>query len=327
VKPVLCLVLAILSAACSPRPADTFIPDLGDGGDAGLAPDAGEPDAGPLDAGACGCTDWGTPRSNGTLGDPELVELSGLVASRAHPGVLYAHNDSGDVARFFAMTTSGAPLGRFLLPGAVARDWEDIALGPCDAGTCVYLGDIGDNNFVRTDYAVYRVEEPALPADGGTGSVAFQRFAFQYPGGDKHNCESLFAHPVTGRLYLVTKENQGPSQVYRFPEPLDPNGVNVLDYVATLTVPTSVDGRLTAADVSPCGNAVLLRMYNRLVELRLPAGETNFEAIFTATPVEVPVASELQGEAVGYSADGRSYFTSSEKPLPDPVHLNEVRCR
>jgi hypothetical protein len=292
---------------------------MGDGGDGGEA-------AGGAGAGACGCVHRLGPRANGVLGDPELVELSGLVASRAHPGVLYAHNDSGDTARFFALSTSGAALGRFVLPGALARDWEDIALGPCDAGTCVYLGDVGDNNLVRADYAVFRVVEPALPEDGGTVSVAFERIAFEYPGGEKHNCEALFAHPVTGRLYLVTKEHSGPSQVYRFPAELDSQGVNILDYVATLTVPTASDGRLTGADVSPCGDAVLLRLYNRLVELRLPAGESTFEAIFSAPPVQVPAANEPQGEAVAYAADGTGYFTASEK-LVDAVPLYEVRCR
>lgn len=310
------LVLVSLLGACQ-HPAASFVPELGDGGDTG-----------PVDAGApaCGCARFGNPRVAGPLGDPELGELSGLVASRAHPGVLYAHNDSGDLARFFALSTSGAALGRFLLPGAVARDWEDIALGPCDAGACLYLGDTGDNGRVRTDYAVFRVPEPELPADGGTASVPFERIAFEYPGGEKHNCESLFAHPVTGRLYLVTKELTAPSQVYRFPAALDPQGVNVLDYVATLTVPSSTDRPLTAADVSPCGDAVLLRMYNRLVQLRLPPGETDFEKLFAAAPVDVAVAQEPQGEAVAYSADGTSFFTASER-IADPVQLYESRCR
>lgn len=280
----------------------------------------------PVDAGTACCAQWGNPRVAGSLADPDLVELSGLVASRAHPGVLYAHNDSGDTARFFALSTTGAALGRFELTGATARDWEDIALGPCDAGACVWLGDIGDNAFVRTDYAVFRVAEPELPADGGTVSVAWTRFAYEFPGGDKHNAEALFAHPVTGRLYLVTKENAGPSLVFRFPEALDPQAVNILDYVATLSVPAASDSRLTAADVSPCGDAVLLRLYNRLVELKLPAGATDFEQIFAATPVDVPVADDPQGESVAYSADGRTFFTSSEK-LVDPCLLHENRCR
>lgn len=288
------------------------------------APDAGVEDAG-IDDGAC-CTRWGLPEVAGQLGDPELNELSGLVASRAHPGVLYGHNDSGDSARFFALSTTGAALGRFTLEGATANDIEDIALGPCDAGTCLWLGDIGDNMRHRDDYAVYRVPEPQLLADAGTAAVPWERFAWAYPDGEKNNSEALLANPVTGRLYLVTKERTGPSRVYRFPLPLDGAGVNVLELVTTLTVPGPTDAELTAADVSPCGRAVLLRMYNRLVELRLPAGETDFERIFDVTPVPVAVADDPQGESVAYSADGRSFYTSSEW-LAEACLLHVSACR
>jgi hypothetical protein len=264
----------------------------------------------------------------GPVTEPALVELSGLVASRAHPGVLYAHNDSGDTARFFAISTSGAPLGEFTLDGGSAHDWEDIGLGPCPTGTCVFLGDIGDNNTVRTDYAVYRVPEPAVAADAGVGvtPVTWERLPYAYPGGAKHNCESLFVHPVTGRIYLITKELGGnPSHVYRFPEPLTPGVEATLVDVAPLTVPTASDNALTAADVNPCGTAVLLRMYNRMVELRLPDG-ADFETIFAQTPIEVPHANEPQGESVAYSFDGRAYFSSTEK-LTATVPLDRSVCK
>jgi hypothetical protein len=133
-------------------------------------------------------------------------------------------------------------------------------------------------------------------------------------------------HPTTGRLYLVTKEDTDPSEVYRFPMPFDSGKTATLELVTTLTIPTNVDRPLTAGDVNPCGTAVLLRMYNRLVEYRLPPGQTDFEKIFTVDPVTVPVANEGQGEAVAYSADGLAYFTSSEK-LVDPPPLYEYRCR
>ncbi len=251
-----------------------------------------------------------------------LVELSGLVASRARPGIFYAHNDSGDSARFFAVSSSGSIVQTFTLAGATARDWEDIALGPCPAGTCVYLGDIGDNGFVRTDYAVYRVPEPTE----ASSEVTWERFAYEYPNGDKHNSETIFMNAQTGVLYLVTKENSGVSAVYRFPMPFDSSKTATLEHVATLTVPASGDSRLTGGDVNVCGTGVLLRMYNRLVEYRLPAGETDFERIFSAEPVSVPVADEEQGEAVAYGPDGRSYFTASEQILRVP-NLAEYRCR
>lgn len=253
--------------------------------------------------------------------DAPLIELSGLVASRSRPGIFYAHNDSGDSARFFAME-SGAIIQTFNLIGATARDWEDIALGPCPSGTCVYLGDIGDNNFVRTDYAIYRVPEPTE----STTTVTWERFPYAYPNGEKHNAETIFMNAQTGVLYLVTKENAGVSAVYRFPLPFDASKTAVLELVTQLTIPATGDSRLTGGDVNVCGDGVLLRMYNRLVEYRLPDGAATFEDVFEVNPVSVPVAEEQQGEAVAYGPDGRSYFTASEQVSEVPV-LSEYRCR
>lgn len=309
-------VSSLLLLACAGKPATTFVPEV----------DASIPDAGALtiDAGPdCACAEWGNPRNAGAIGDP-LVELSGLVASRTQEGVLFAHNDSGDGPRFFALSTTGVVMATFELDGGTARDWEDLAIGPCPSGTCLYLGDIGDNARVRTDYAVYRVTEPSVSA--GSASVAWERFRYEYPGGAKHNSEAIFMHPVSGVLYLVTKEDSGPSEVYRFPLPFDASRVAVLEQVATLPFPTSTDRPLTAADVNVCGTAVLLRMYNRVVELRLPPEETNFERVFSAQPLTVPTANEPQGEAVAYAAGGQGYFTASEK-FVDPPMLSEYRCR
>ncbi len=303
------LLLATVLSCTTPRPASTLVPPV----------ENSTVDAGP----SCACVSWGNPRNGGLVPDP-LIELSGLVASRDQPGVFYAHNDSGDTARFFAIATTGAIAQTFTLDGGSANDWEDIALGPCPTGTCVYLGDIGDNFRVRSDYAIYRVPEPTVTS--GTTEVPWDRFRFEYPQGARHNAEAIFMHPFTGRLYLVTKEDTAPSEVYRFPLPFDASRIATLELVATLTVPATTDRQLTAADVNVCGTAVLLRMYNRLVELRLPQGETDFEKIFAVEPVTVPSASEAQGEAVAYGANGQSYFTSSEK-LVDPPPMYEYRCR
>jgi hypothetical protein len=260
------------------------------------------------------CDAFADPVNAGTVAEPLLNELSGLAASRAHPGVLYAHNDSGDSARFFAMSDTGAALGEFRLQGAAARDWEDMALGPCPAGECVYLGDFGDNSAVRTDYAIYRVAEPEVGAGQPVGvvNVTYERFPFQYPGGARYNCETLLVHPTSGDVYMVTKMPYGqPSAVYKFPQPLS-SGVQVtLILVANLAVPAPTDSQLTGGDIHPCGTGVLLRMYNRCVLFRRPA-DGPFDEVFTGSYGQVPCAAEQQGEAVAWSADGHSYFTASE---------------
>lgn len=253
------------------------------------------------------CATFSEPRSVGAV--PErLVELSGLVASRSSPW-LYAHNDSGDAARFFSLSSAdGSIVREFVLPGAVNIDWEDIALVACPAGRCVVLADLGDNRRLRDDYAIYRVTEPTLASDAG---LSFERFDVRYPNGEHHNAEAVVSDHDTGRLYVLTKEGKGvPSQVFRFPLPL---ASGVLEPVTTLAVPTATDTQVTAADVSPSGDALLVRLYNRLLIARRAPG-ASFESLFTAPFAEVPVADEAQGEAVAFFADGGGFFTASESP-------------
>lgn len=271
---------------------------------------------------SCSCDAFGSPVAVGTIA-PTLVELSGLVASKTQP-VLFAHNDSGDAARFFALSNSnGSILREYRLPGATNVDWEDVAIGPCAAGSCLYFGDIGDNKHVRRNYAVYRVVEPKV-TQGEPSDVAFERFGYRFPNDEQHNAEALTTDPKTGRLYLISKAPRGrPSVVYRFPAVLADD--MLLEVVATLSVPTPNDQQVTAADVSPCGESLLVRMYNRLVIARVPAGAP-FERLFSSPFADVPVAEEAQGESVTFTPNGRGFFTASESPKA-AAQLNLSGCQ
>ena len=79
---------------------------------------------------------------------PELPEESGVAVSRRVPGRLWTHNDSGE-AVIFALDARGSVTARVRLTGASVEDWEAIAVGPCPAGSCVFVADIGDNDAQR----------------------------------------------------------------------------------------------------------------------------------------------------------------------------------
>ncbi len=76
-----------------------------------------------------------------------MGESSGLVVSKKNPNTIWVNNDSGDTARLFAISTTGALRGIYALDGATAFDWEDIAMGPGPKKNVPYLyvGDTGDN--------------------------------------------------------------------------------------------------------------------------------------------------------------------------------------
>lgn len=266
------------------------------------------------------CARYSPPRTAGRVVDSALKEVSGLAASRAHPGVFYVHNDSGDTARFFAIDATAKVLGEYVLPGATNIDWEDLAVGPCGPGagageTCLYLADIGDNDEARSDTAIYRIREPALPATPARPAaiqVTWERLPFQYPDGARYNAETLLVHPVSGAIYVLNKRGPGqPSAAFRLPAAASPGITSTLVKVADLTFPAAGDLPLTGGDIHPCGHAFLLRSYNRLVEYRLEAGAP-FETLFNAARQQVPSAREKQGEAVGYAPDGLGYVTLGE---------------
>jgi hypothetical protein len=252
-----------------------------------------------------------------------LDETSGLAASRAYPGVFYAHNDRGNAPEVFAFSREGRHLGRFLLADAPTLDIEDLALGPCPAGTCLYLADTGNNRMDREEFAILRTPEPAFDPAGPTAVevVPWERFTLRYP--DRaHDVEAMLVDPRTGQIWLITKPGSGPSAVYRLPLPLDPDQVNVAQKVLDLPVPRAGDGQATGASAHPCAPRFLLRTYRALYEFRAPAGGTLADAL-RAMPLRVPAANEPLAEAVTYLHDGAGYITVSEGNR-SPV--NESRC-
>ncbi len=250
--------------------------------------------------------------SSVTASDSRLDELSGIVEGRAHPGLFYVHNDSGDRARFFAVNVSGGVVGEYRLAGVTAIDIEDIAAAPCSEGRCLYLGDVGDNDRVRDGYVIYRVSEPAPAAD--VSEVTATALPFRYADG-AHNAETLVADPATHDLYVVTKEETGASGVYRYFAAMQTGAMAVLPRVASLELPVSGAQLVTGGDLHPCGGRLLIRTYVKLFEYERPAGAP-FERVFEVTPREVAFRPERQGEAVGWCADGNGYVTVSEGGSP-----------
>lgn len=259
----------------------------------------------------------------GYLEYPGITELSGLAASRRHAGVLWAHNDSGDAPRLYATTTAGAHLGVYEVSGAHAVDWEDMAIGPGlpDGPDSIFIGDIGDNTRSRSSIVVYRVAEPAVspgqePGVFAIGSV--DAFPLRYPEGARYDAETLMADPLSGDLFIATKDSGGTSRVFRCSAPLEPGVLRTLEDAGTLVFGTpalpSADRALTAGDIAPSGGEILLRTYSSAHLWTRIAGEP-VSAALSRPACSVPLRIDFlwwQGEAIAFAADGFDYLTASE---------------
>jgi hypothetical protein len=258
----------------------------------------------------------------GQVESAALTETSGVIASRTNAGVLWAHNDSGDSARVFAMTTSGEHLGWFTLTGASATDWEDMSVGPGpQAGeSYLYIGDIGDNNKARSSIVVYRVPEPSVdvgqpPGDGQTlGNV--EALVLQYPDG-AHDAEALAVDPATGDIVIVTKELSGQSGVYVRSASSPTTTLSARD-----PIQLGFGTLVTGASVAPDGTSIALRTYGSVL-LFPRQGGTKLDDAFRSSSCTGASTSEPQGEAIAVTADGRGYVTVSEGTQP-PINRFEI---
>ena len=265
------------------------------------------------------CLECGDFEVVGAFSTPEIVECSGLVASKINPGILWTHNDSHGRARIFAVKEDGSLRGIYTLQGANTVDWEDIAWGPCSAqrdADCLYIGDIGDNSEHRDEIQVYRVPEPSVPMEGPPVEETLQeveRFDCRYPN-RPHNAETLLVDPEWGIPYIVPRAGPLETVVYRFPAPPVSGETVTLEKVALLAPQSYLKG----GDVSPDGSRVILRDYYTGFEYPRPDGGT-FDDIFSQIPCQIPLAEEAQGEALAIGIQGREIYTASEGQWA-PIH-------
>lgn len=245
--------------------------------------------------------------SEGSVANPILTEVSGIAASRANPGTLWVHNDSGGDPAVYAVGADGADLGAFPLEGVVALDWEDMALGPGPdpERAFLYVGDIGDNFAFRPQIFIFRVAEPDPASPGPLTDVATIRLVYPDPGVD---AEALAVDPLRGDLFVFTKED-GRSRVYRAAaEALDDADPVELRLVATLQLPEGVT--VTAADFTGDGSVIGLRSYEQV--WLFARRDLDAAAAFTSPPCSAPSPEEVQGEALTFDPRTGDYLTISE---------------
>jgi len=261
---------------------------------------------------------FAAPVKTGSIVDTALNEASGIAVSKCQPGVLWSHNDSGDDAFIYAFKDTGDKLGTWKIPNAKNYDWEDIAELKDAHGKCwLYLGDIGDNKLRRDEHTIYRVAEPVITADSAASTrrepviaADAEAIRFKYPDG-RHDAETLMVHPRSGDIYIVTKSVSGAAVVFRL-RPSATDAYLIAEKVADITVPAIPEGFVTGGDISPDGRRATICDYIAGYEWTLPEGDDNFDDIWKEKPVTINIGSRSIGEAISYSPDGNSLYTTSE---------------
>ena len=249
----------------------------------------------------------------------EIVESSGLALSRRTPGVLWTHNDSGHEPYVFAVDSTGSTLGQVHVTGATLIDWEDIASGPCDAGSCLFIGDIGDNAGRRDSISIYVVPEPN-PTDSATAPATVLNL--RYPDHPR-DAEAMFVLP-NGDLYLVSKGRRDSITVFRLARDAQrPSTLTTLERIRALSPrPGSSDDRVTGASASPDGTRIAVRTYRGLFVFATDGLLGRGGPLYT---LDTRPVHQRQGESVALDDHGNMWL-SSEGGGSHPPELARIAC-
>jgi Secretion system C-terminal sorting domain len=271
--------------------------------------------------------EFGKQQDLGKLKTKVIDEASGLVASRKYPGILWTHNDSDPEGIIYAINLKGEVVAEVKLEGIRNRDWEDIAIAP--NGTSgeydIYIGEIGDNDAKFDTIKVYKFKEPIIDNIDGYEEFTlttnqYSTFNFEYSDGAR-DAESMFVDPNTKDIYVISKRESN-ARLYLGKYPYS-NNLNKLKYLKDIkTEKLAQLAWITAADISPNGNEILMRSYISIFYYSRTNSES-IESAFDGSKDKLPFGpgSEIQGEAVCWDHLGEGYYTLGESFNGADQHL------
>ena len=195
----------------------------------------------------------------------KIDEASGIVQLKDSTAWLI--NDSGDADKIYKVNFQGELLREFKVDNAKNKDWEDLAK---DEKGNVYIADIGNNNNRRQELIIYKVPNP----EKEKGSrIEAKKIKFSYPDQKKfppkkknlkYDAEASFYWD--NHIYIITKNRADPfdgeALIYKVPSKKGTyEATRVGSFFPCKEFATC---RITAADISPDGQKIVLLSYGKL---------------------------------------------------------------
>ncbi len=276
-------------------------------------------------------------RITGWMRDRALPEVSGIAVSRAHPGILWVENDSGNPPAIHAVTPDGSLRATLSIDDAPNIDWEDLASFDRGGKHYVLIADVGDNNAIRPYSVLYAIEEPAMLRDAHVRPA--WRIVFRWPDGPR-DCEAVAVDERTDSILLISKRRV-PAELFRLPLPsaasrkhaFGPITAQFLGTLANIPQPTAAElkaapgyakylAQVTAADIAPDRSSLAVLTYHSVYLYRRKGDEDWAHAVSRA-PQALSFGWLPQAEALGFAGDGRSLYVSGEH-LPSAIAQVDV---
>jgi hypothetical protein len=143
----------------------------------------------------------------------------------------------------------------------------------------------------------------------------------KYPDGPK-DAEAMMIDPQQKLIYIVSKRSDT-VRVYTAPLAFKANDTVTMTYRTKLFFKGFKPFKwITAADISKDGKQVLVKSYEKIYYWKRDGTEPIWETLQRKAE-EPNYQQEKQGEAIGFTADGKGYYTVSEGVF-SPIYYYRV---
>jgi predicted esterase len=266
-----------------------------------------------------------TVKMLGVVRSRALSEVSGLALAKNEALRLWAHNDSGDAARLFLISSAGELLMEVELEGASHTDWEDMCAFEQEGKRYLLVGDIGDNAARRSECQLYLLSEPEFESQADSQSrapkkekVAARKVSFQFEDGPR-NCESLGFDSTSNSLLLVEKllgsaaegTNAGVYQL-NLGKQLGEKSASDSEPLVAKRIGELPWRNVTGLDLSDDGRRLFVRTYFEGYLLERDAAHSWQQRLEQPLPKAIRLPVEAQGEAVCLTSDASAVVLTSE---------------
>lgn len=275
----------------------------------------------------------------GRIEDGEVTESSGVATARpaadgTASNAIWTFNDSGGKSMLYRISINAAVkknAGRteatLKLKGASNRDWETMCGFAIGEDRYLAVGDVGDNVFRHKSYQIYVVPEPIVtPKLSKKGKLKVRELKskastidFKYEDGP-HNCEAMAynsddrAFWFIEKVYVDDKRKTAPG-IYALPNPMlvspqskDENPKYVAKRIGDFPV-----RNVTGMAFSPDNQHLVIRTYfGAWLYEKIDSKNTWQETIADTKAKTLTLPLQSQGEAICFSADGKSLLVTSE---------------
>lgn len=252
----------------------------------------------------------------GNIRAKKIHESSGISVCTTIKDAIWTHNDSGNAAEVYLLSTTGDLLLTVKLKESSNVDWESMCRANFNGKPFLIIGDVGDNRSRRKSCQLYILPEPTS-ADKDEITIEPAKIDFVYEDGPK-NCEAISFDSTSDKLWLIEKryvddKRKDHPGIYSLPIQFTPKKkiVRAKQLVAKRIGDFPVRN-VTGMAFSPSGSSLIIRNYLN-AHLYHRSGERSWiDTIKSVRPKKVALPIQLQGEAICFTPNGESVIVTSE---------------